>query len=1319
MKKIISKLLQTLMIITLTINPIGMTPVYGIVETNYELHFSTDASINNGVGNGNYEFHFLNELDATWYSQWNIARGGDANALAAAYGVTPEIVSGQVFNGFIVDVIEYHQDTDLIFIGVRAVFIPNSAPVAIGDSYTSAEDAVLTIPATGVLINDSDVNNNSLTAILVSGVTASQGSVVLNADGSFVYTPTSNFNGSATFTYKANDGYADSNVVTVTITVTPQNDGPTAIDDNATGFEDQPIIISTVDLLTNDTDIDGLVLSVTDVGSATHGSVALDTGIVTFTPDAHYYGVAQYTYNISDGAGGTSQAVVHLNIAPINDAPTADADSFSADEDTAIVFPAASLVTNDDDIDGDALVFDAYVASINPLLGTLVLNAGTFTFTPVANWNGSVTFTYNNSDGALDSNPATVTLTINPVNDGPIANNDTGTTDEDAALVIPATSLLINDTDLDGGALSVTSVSDAFHGTVGLDAGSITFTPTANYNGTAQFTYYISDGAGGTSSATVNILVNSINDAPVGNDDEYTTNEDTPLVVPAVGVLSNDTDVDFDTLNVVSHTNPSHGSLVLNPDGSFVYTPDANYAGDDSFTYTITDNHGLGDTLINVVLHVVVINDKPTATPQIVTTPEDSPLAITLAGTDVENAVLSFTIGTLPTHGLLAGSGASWTYTPAANYHGPDFFTFTSSDGSLSSEEATVSITVTPVNDLPIANPQSVTTAEDTAKVITLTGSDQEDLILTDFDVISIPEHGALSGSGSSLTYTPALNYVGPDSFDFTVTDSELGTSTLATITITVTAENDVPVAVADAYSTPEDTPLNVLDIDGLLINDSDVDEDEFGVYEYTQPTNGLVTVLPDGSFTYSPNLNFVGVDTFTYTLMDENETVSQPATITITVSAVNDAPTAVGQELTTPEDTPLAIILTGADVDEDVITFAIATGPTSGTLSSTTGSAITYTPALNFVGTDSFTFTTSDGTLESAPTTILITVTAINDVPVATPLAFTVANAGTFIGTLAGTDVEGSALTFAISAAPVNGSLTLVGSGFTYIHNGTATLADSFSFTVSDGEITSPAALGTITVLAAPTPPAPTPTPTPTPTPPPIIIPPAITPLAALNTAPIALAGSTGTQFESAVNGNAQATDADGDDLTYELIDTVENGLLIFNEDGSFTYTPNVGFTGTDSFSFIANDGTTDSNVATYIISVEEAIVIEAPETPLAALPAAIDLSWLYWLAGLLAAFMNFLAFLRPNIKYRLIQKDGSMKTLRRRIARPDGDILFVELNDKGLEDIVDIDVLMYKRLAKHLGNITVSFMLRNRVVQTVTIPESQDENYTTLIHL
>ena len=358
----------------------------------------------------------------------------------------------------------------------------------------------------------------------------------------------------------------------------------------------------------------------------------------------------------------------------------------------------------------------------------------------------------------------------------------------------------------------------------------------------------------------------STNRVPVAVADTYTTNEDTQLTRnSAQGVLKNDTDADGDPLTAEIYTNPTHGTLTLSPNGSFVYMPTLNFNGTDSFTYYVNDGH-FNSNPTTVTINVTPVNDAPVSDNQSATTAEDTAKAVTLTATDLENDPLTWTIVTPPANGTLTGTAPTLTYTPSLNYNGPDSFTFKVRDGTVDSNIATVSITVTPVNDAPVANPQSVSTVEDTAKAITLTATEVDGDALT-WTIVTPPAHGALTGTAPALTYTPSLNYNGPDSFTFKVRDGTVDSNT-ATVTITVTPVNDAPVALNDSYITEEDTDL-ILAAPGVLGNDTDIENNPLTAILNVGPIHGELTLNTDGSFVYNPDTNYTGTDSFTYHAYD------------------------------------------------------------------------------------------------------------------------------------------------------------------------------------------------------------------------------------------------------------------------------------------------------------------------------------------------------------------------------------------------------------------------------------------------------------------
>ena len=433
------------------------------------------------------------------------------------------------------------------------------------------------------------------------------------------------------------------------------------------------------------------------------------------------------------------------------------------------------------------------------------------------------------------------------------------------------------------------------------------------------------------------------------------------------------------------------------------------------------------------------------------------------------------------------------TYTSAENANGFATVTVrihdnggTANGGKDTSDPQTFRITVTARNDKPVADAQSVSTPEDTAKEVTLTGADRDPEVIQSltFTIVMQPAHGrlgTLNASTGRVTYTPDENYHGADSFAFRVTDDTLAggaalNSDAATVSLTVESRNDVPMGRNDTYSVMEDTTLDVSAADGVLFNDIDVDGDSLTVTRVDDVSHGTLTLNSNGSFTYRPSENYHGSDSFTYRLFD-GQVSSELVTVNLASTAINDDPIATPQDVSTPEDIAKAIVLAGLDGDPEVtqiLTFAIATQPSHGALSglnSATG-AVTYTPSLEFNGMDSFTFTVTDDSsagsnaLTSTPVMVRLTVNPVNDRPVANAQQVVTDEDLAVALTLTGNDNDAEVtqtLSFTLVAGPSHGTL----SGFdsttgavTYTPNLGYFGADSFTFTATDDTLAGGAAL-------------------------------------------------------------------------------------------------------------------------------------------------------------------------------------------------------------------------------------------------------------------
>jgi ribosomal protein S30 len=449
-------------------------------------------------------------------------------------------------------------------------------------------------------------------------------------------------------------------------------------------------------------------------------------------------------------------------------------------------------------------------------------------------------------------------------------------------------------------------------------------------------------------------------------------------------------------------------------------------------------------------------NNAPVATGQSVTTDEDTAKAITLAATDADSDPLVYTVVDQPTHGSLTITGPNVNYTPDANYNGPDSFTFKANDGTVDSNTATVNITVSAVNDAPVAAAQSVTTDEDTAKAITLAATDIDGNTLV-YTVVDQPTHGSLTITGPNVTYTPDAGYNGPDSFTFKANDGTVDSNT-ATVDITVNAVNDLPVATDQSVSTDEDTAKAIT----LAATDGDGDPLVYTVVD--QPTHGSLTITGP-NVTYTPDAGYNGPDSFTFKAND-GTVDSNTATVDITVGGTNDAPVATGQSVSTDEDTAKAITLAATDADSDPLVYTVVDQPTHGSLT-ITGPNVNYTPDANYNGPDSFTFKVNDGTVDSNTATVNITVNAVNDTPVATGQSVTTDEDTAKSITLAATDIDGDTLVYSVVDQPTHGSLTITGPNVTYTPDAGYNGPDSFTFKAFDGTVDSNTATVNITVNA------------------------------------------------------------------------------------------------------------------------------------------------------------------------------------------------------------------------------------------------------------
>ena len=730
-------------------------------------------------------------------------------------------------------------------------FVPNGPvnqrPTADSQTVTATEDQMRTITLTG-----DDADGDLLSYSVVTG--PAHGSISGNAPN-LTYHPNANFNGPDSFTFVTNDGTENSPLATVTINVQPVNDAPIADPQTVQAKEDTPKQIT---LSASDIDSAGLTFVVQDGPS--NGVLSGNAPDLRYTPNPGFFGPDSFTFIASDWQANSNVATVTIAVAA-NRPPVADPKTVNVNEDN----PIAITLTGSDP-DADPIGFQV---TLLPTHGILSGTAPNLIYTPTKDYNGPDSFKFIVNDGTDNSDPATVSITVNPINDPPVADDENATTPEDTPVKID---VLDGDTDVDSASFFIDSVTQGTHGTVVNNGNDLTYIPNPHYFGPDTFTYTVKDPKGGQDVATVNVSVTSVNDPPIADPQNVQAKEDTPKLITLSA-----SDVDNVGLNFVVLNGPSSGVL-SGTAPNLTYTPSPGFTGPDSFTFFAFD--GLANSNVATVSISVVANQPPVANPQAVNVNEDNPIAITLTGSDPDGDPITFQVTSLPAHGTLTGTVPNLVYTPAKDYNGPDSLKFIVNDGTDNSDPATVSITVNPINDPPVADDENASTAEDTPVTIDVLDGDT-DVDSASFFVDSITQgtHGTVVNNGTDLTYIPNLNYFGPDSFTYTVSDPEGGRD-VATVNVNVTPVNDKPVAVDDPASTTEEKST-VIDI---LANDTDAENHPLTLVSVEDAVNGTVVVNPDQTITYTPKPGFIGSESFNYIISDGNGGTDE-GTVTVEVT--------------------------------------------------------------------------------------------------------------------------------------------------------------------------------------------------------------------------------------------------------------------------------------------------------------------------------------------------------------------------------------------------------------------------------------------------
>ncbi|MFT5525144.1 MAG: hypothetical protein ACI9HK_003110 [Pirellulaceae bacterium] len=977
-------------------------------------------------------FAGLTEKDGTSFLVWEVTLRALGEGTIEFTPNVPELSSSAtlVF-GSNIQVIP-----DLIDFGLSdSITIVNFGPVA--DTATVTEDS----SSNSITVSANDVFPG--TGAITDVTDPANGTATISGDN-ILYTPDANFFGTDTFNYTASDG-TFSGTATVTVTVNGTQDAPVAVNDpNGSAVEDSAN--TTIDVLSNDSDLDGDMLTVLSVNGGTNGTpaVAADMLSVEYTPDANFFGTDTFTYTITDGNSGTDTATVTVTVSNTNDDPVANNDTATVTEDST--GNTISVRANDNDgVDaGETLTV---TAATDPANGTTsVVGGATVSYTPDANFFGTDTFTYTITDGNGGSATAMVTVTVTGTPDAPVAVNDNLEVDElseDNILAVKA-----NDSDVDGDSLTVTFVGTASNGTASLVNGNVEYTPNVDFTGTDTFSYTISDGTGLTDSASITVDV-VVAQRPRARADSFTVDEDSASNRLTVS--------DRDLLNtgasfvLVSNTDASNGTLVVSGN-DLLYTPTANFNGTDTFTYTMNDDSGLGvDSSATVTITVTADNDAPVNTvPGSQSVDEDNSLSITgVSVSDVDGNVnvevdLSVDNGTVTAGGQTGASVtlsgtvsavnadlAALTYDPTADYFGSDTLTITTDDlgntggGSLTDTD-TISISITPVDDSAVVTlPDGQSTRQDTDLVLSAANGNPITISDVDTDFLSItldPQNGTLNGSSvpitfqdtadginaalDGLTFSPTPGFEGDVAI--VVTSSDFNSTTQVTLAIIVSGINDPPVITAPGTdNVDEDQTLTI-----TSVSISDPDAGSFDVTVDLASTNGVLTLATTAGLTSNSG------------------------------------------------DGSAAVSLTGSVAE---VNAAI--------------SGLQYTPTANYNGSATISVdvddlgNTGDGGAKQDSATIAITVNSVNDDPTASDDSYRViTEQGTTILDVLANDV----------ISPDTGETLIVlstsGSNATIAINGDGTLGydhaigfegiDTFTYTISDGNGGTSTATVTVDVL-------------------------------------------------------------------------------------------------------------------------------------------------------------------------------------------------------------------------------------------------------------